>query len=496
MTIMELQLKQSPEPWKPHLFQKTSVKFLLQHGAAGLFLDPGLGKTSIVLAALKLLFKEKTEDKVLIVAPLRVCMATWPGEVEKWIDFRHLRVVVLHGPNKDELLAQEADIYLINPEGLDWLLQTVKTKNPRTNKTTVTCDVRAFKKHGFGTLVIDELTKFKNHSSDRFKAMKLVLPTFRRRWGLTGSPAANGLEQLFGQMYMLDEGRSLGQYITHYRRKYFVPHPNGFDWVLQAGAEDDIYERISPLVLRLGIDLIDMPTLIPNPIYVDLPPKARKAYDAIEDDLFAAIDGGQVVAKNTGVALGKCRQVAGGAIFLTPEVVALIKTPPKNREVAHIHDEKVEALQDLVEELQGTPLLVAYEFHHERDRLKKAFPKAVFVADYKPAQFKSLEAKWNRGEIDLMFSNAGPLAHGLNLQQRGNHICWFTPIWDFEVYDQFIRRVWRQGNKAQKVFVHTIIARGTVDEMVVAALRHKDKTQSAMFEALQKMAKSRKKRAR
>ena len=250
-TMPEELLWQSPVRWDPHTFQKQGVRFLLTHAAGGLLLDPGLGKTTIVLAALKLLFKAGTISKVLVIAPLRVCFSTWPGEIEKWADFNHLRYVVLHGPNKDELLEQEADIYIINPEGLDWLLQTQKTKG-RTNKTAVNIDLRRFKNMGFDVLVIDELTKFKNHSSDRFKAMKLILGTFGRRWGLTGSPASNGLEPLFGQMMMLDQGRSLGAYITHYRRDFFVPDPNGFAYNLMDGAEDRIYERINPVVLRIG----------------------------------------------------------------------------------------------------------------------------------------------------------------------------------------------------------------------------------------------------
>lgn len=449
------------------------------------------------MAALKLLFKAKQEDKVLIIAPLRVCLSTWPGEVDKWLDFNGFRVVVLHGPKKDDLLEEEADIYMINPEGLDWLLQTQKTKNPRTQKKSVSLDVRRFKKLGFGTLVIDELTKFKNQNSDRFKAMKLVLGTFRRRWGLTGSPAAKSMEALFGQMYMLDEGRTLGKYITHYRRDYFVPHPNGFSYVLQTGAEERIYERLDPLVLRIGEEELDgVPELVPNRIYIDLPEKAMAIYEALENDLIASIEDGTVVAKNTGVSLGKCRQLAGGSVFKTPDVEALVKIPPKTREVFHVHDEKIEALKDLVDELQGEPLLVAYEFHHELDRLREAFPNGTFVADYKPSEFRALEEQWNSGAIDLLFSHPVPLAHGLNLQKRGKHVCWFTLTWDFEVFDQFIRRIKRQGNTAKRVFCHMIIAKGTVDEIVLAKLNRKDKTQTSMFEALKELAKARKRTSR
>lgn len=481
-----------PQPWKPYAYHKKAVKFLLTHGAAGLFLDPGLGKTSIVLAALKLLLKAKVARKILVIAPLLVAHSTWPGEIEKWADFNNIRAIILHGPDKDELLKQEADVYLINPEGLDWLLKTTKTKSAKSGKTTVTVNVRDFKKLEFDTLVIDELTKFKNQNADRFKAMKHVLGTFRRRWGLTGSPAANGLEQLFGQMYMLDEGRSLGEYITHFRRKYFVPSWDGFGYTLQEGAEELIYERISPLVLRMSADdYLDMPQQIVNDIRLDLDDKALAAYLKLEADLLLQMDEGVVVAKNAGVAMGKCRQVASGAVFLTPEVDTLLKPRKSDRKWIEVHDTKIEALKDLVEELQGAPLLVAYEFNHDYDRLRKAFPDAVFVSDHKPSKFKELEDRWNRGEIAVMFGQASGLSHGLNLQEAGNHVAWFTTTWDFEVYDQFNRRVLRQGNKNKKVFIHRFIMTGTVEELVVNTLSGKNKGQKALFDGLKKLSKLR-----
>lgn len=469
------------------------MKFLLEHAASALFLDPGLGKTSITLAAIKMLKKKKVLDKVLLVAPLRVCVSVWPKEVEKWADFEGLRVVVLHGPDKDTLLKQDADIYVINPEGLDWLLQVEKTKVVgRDGKTRVkvNVDIRRWKAFGFDTLIIDELSKFKHTNTGRFKALKLILGTFRRRWGLTGSPAPNGLLDLFGQCFVLDQGRTLGAYVTQYRLKYFVPDFSGFGWVIREGAEDEIYERLSPLALRMAAeDYIEMPELIENNIYVELPAKVMEIYNRLEEDMLAKIEDKVVVASNAAAVSIKCRQVVSGGIYLDPEVVALVKLPKSSREWANLHTEKVDALADLVDELQGSPLLVAYDFSHDLDRLRAKFPNAVYACDYNMKQFPDVEDKWNRGEIPLLFGHPQSVGHGLNLQKAGNHVAWHSMTWDFELYDQFIRRVRRQGNTNEKVFVHHILAKGTIDEVMLRALKSKDKGQKALFNGLKKLRK-------
>ena len=314
--------------WKPHNYQKKAVKFLLEHAAAALFLDPGLGKTSVTLAAIKVLKAKGLLSKVLLIAPLRVCHSVWPNEITKWKDFGELKVVVLHGKDKEQLLEEEADIYVINPEGLDWLLQVQKTKT-KAGKTRVSVDLRRWKKLGFDTLVIDELSKFKHVQTNRFKAMKLVIHTFARRWGLTGSPAANGLLDLFGQCYILDEGRTLGKYITHYRQTYFDQGYDGFSWTIKEGSDKQIYDRLKPLALRMGDDLLDMPKLVENNIKIELPPKVLKIYEHLEDDLVAQLDEGKVTAKTAATASMKCRQVANGGIYLDPEVVPLLKPTMK-----------------------------------------------------------------------------------------------------------------------------------------------------------------------
>lgn len=481
-----------PERWVPEAYMKRAVRFLLEHACAALLLDPGLRKTSITLAALKLLLKRDQISKVLIIAPLRVCHSTWPGEIAKWLDFNHLTYTVLHGPRKEENLRKDVNIYLINPDGLPWLLGVTKRYTPK-GKVRVDVDFKRWKSLGFDTLVIDELTKFKHPSSQRFMALKEVHQTFGRRWGLTGSPAANGLEDLFGQCYILDQGRSLGPYITHYRRQYFDLNPDGLTYRVKVGAEDQIYERVSPLALRMSAnDYLDLPPLLTNPIEFDLPDDARKVYDALEDDLVAQILDKRVVASNAAVASGKCRQVAGGAVYTTPDVLELVKAAKaQKREWVHVHDEKLDALEDLIEELQGQSLLVGYEFGHELERLRARFPHATFAKDVPAAKFKDLERRWNSGKIGLLIGQTSSIHLGLNLQGGGAHLCFFTTPWDYEVYDQLIRRLLRSGSTFNRITAHHLIAKGTVDKTVMYSLHRKEKGQRAFFEALVELAKRR-----
>lgn len=487
--MSQMRLKPSSTPWQPHGYQKKAVKFLLEHAAGALFLDPGLGKTSITLAAVKLLKQKKLLDKVLLVAPLRVCHSVWPKETQKWKDFQGLRVVVLHGKNKDDLLKEEADVYVINPEGLEWLLDVTKTKTP-TGKTRVGVDLRRFKRLGFDTLVLDELSKFKHTNTVRYKAMKLVLGTFARRWGLTGSPASNGLMDLFGQCYMLDQGRSLGPYVTAYRNEYFDLGRDGFSWSLKDGAEQRIYERIKPLALRMSAeDYLDMPVLIENNIKVELPEKVRALYDQLEEDLIARLDDGVVTAATAAAASMKCRQVASGAIYVDPEVLALAKLPKSQREWVELHDLKLDALEELIEELQGSPILVAYDFNHTLERVKARFGKDVpyIGSGVSPKRALELEAAWNAGRLPYLFGHPASMGHGLNLQEAGQHVAWLDMTWDYELYDQLIRRVRRQGNKHKRIFCHHIMADDTVDEAMLGSLKAKRNGQNALFDALKTM---------
>lgn len=471
-----------------HDYQKGAVEFLLTHGAAALLFDPGMGKTAIVLQALAALKKAKTNGLTLVIAPLKVCQLVWPYEPGEWDDLAHMRVGLLHGPQKQKVLdnRNDYDILVINPEGLEWLLFGSPAESRARNGRV---DMKRWKRLGFDTLVIDELTKFKSTRGVRFKMMKQVLPTFIRRWGLTGTPAPNGLLDLFGQIYVLDLGNALGRYITHYKFKYFISvDPNGWKWVLKPGAEQEIYNAIAPLALRADAeDHLELPEIMPVRRFVELPPKVRKIYDSLEDYLIAAVEGKDVVAGNSAAASTKCRQIANGAVYIDDDLAARIEG--KKRGVAELHDLKVKDLQDLIEELGGQPVLVAYEFNHDLARLRKAFPDAVFMADAKnEKQAKAVEDAWNAGEISILFGHPASMGHGLNFQKgSAQHVVWFSMFWDLELYDQFIRRIRRQGNKALRVFIHHIMAKDTVDDVVYYVQRSKTKTQNALLNALKEL---------
>jgi len=416
----------------------------------------------------------------------------WPKEIEKWTEFNDLKVVVLHGKHKEKALQEDADIYVINPEGLDWLLKVQKEKTT-SGKTKVALDLRRWKQLGFDTLIVDELSKFKNTNTNRFKAIKLILHTFGRRWGLTGSPASNGLLDLFGQCFVIDQGRTLGPYITHYRMKYFNPTYDGFGWEIREGAEEEIYERLAPLALRMAADdYLEMPTLIENNIRVDLPDDIRDLYDQLEEDLIAKVGDGVIVAATAAAASIKCRQVASGGIYLDPEVEALVKVPKTKREWINLHTEKVDALADLIDELQGSPLLVAYDFAHDLDRLQEKLGKEVpyIGGGVSATRSAELEKLWNAGKLPVLLGHPQAMAHGLNLQEMGHHVAWHSMTWDYELYDQFIRRVLRQGNKSKKVFVHHIMANDTIDDAMLGSLKAKKRGQNALFDALKRLRKN------
>lgn len=486
-----------PQKWEPKKYQLKGVKWLLEHACAGLLLKPGFRKTSITLAAISYLKKKRMFPKVLIVAPKRVCYAVWPGEIEKWKDFNHLTIEILHGKGREEALKREADIYVTTPEGLQWLLspQVLKNEN-HPNRRTVTVDVRAFKKLGFNILVVDELSKFKHYNTLRFKTLRLILHTFGRRWGLTGSPRSNGLEDLFGQTYILDMGNALGSYITHFRRTYFEqvgPH----DMVPKPGAEDLIYKRLSNLMMHVPESEIDLPQMVPNDIIFDLDDRARRIYDEMEELMIAEIDSKLVRASSAGTRSVKCRQICSGGIYLDPEVVTTLGVELKfrKREWINIHDEKTDALEDLISEQQHHPLLVAYDFKHDVDRLRKRFPKAVFLCDVKDADYRRVENRWNAGDIPVMFGHPKSIGHGLNLQDSEADVCWHTPTFNQEEYEQFNRRVIRSGNRRKHTMVHRIVARDTVEDLVMLpSLAAKEGGQQAFFTALLNLAKKRRSR--
>lgn len=485
------------EPWVPAPYQKKAVKFLLEHACAGLWLDPGLRKTSIVLGAVKILKKEGLLCRVLVIAPLRVCYSVWPAEVKKWADFSHLRVEILHGPGKEKALERDADIYVINPEGLDWLFGVSKARVEGRKRRVITYDLSRFEQLNADTLVIDEASKFKSSSSERFQVIKPILPKFDRRWGLTGSPCSNGLLDLFGVMYVVDLGRALGQFITHYRAAYFMPSGyGGFTWVPQHGAEERIYDRLKPSVFRLEAgDYVKLPELVENVIKVNIPATARKIYDELENDFLSDIDGELVTAANAGVAGMKCRQVANGGLYLARIVDSDGVAASGPREWKDLHDEKIYAVRELVDELNGAPVIVVYDFGHDLARLLKEFGANTPVIGGGVSAKKSdaLIKAWNRGEVPVLLGHPAAMGHGLNAQEgNAQHIIFHSLTWDLELYDQLVRRLVRSGNKSSHVFIHHIVAQDTVDEAVMLALRKKRRTQGAVLDALREYSKDRK----
>jgi SNF2 family DNA or RNA helicase len=482
----------SHKPFKPRRYQVEAIKFLLARANAGLFLDPGLGKTSITLKALSVLKQRRMlEGSVLVVAPLRACYTVWPREIQKWTDFTGLTYEILHGPDKEAALRRKADLYIINPEGLEWLFQVEWDRSRKYAVAHVPPDRLKFLASFLMNLVVDELSKFKAHDTNRHRLMRAVMHIFGRRWGLTGSPAANGLMGLWGQAFLLDGGNALGSYITHYRSRYFIPDRSGYNWNLGPGNEELIYERLNPLVLRMGEELLDMPDLVVNDILVEMPAEHREVYHQLEKDMIIALEEDIISAPTVAAAMNKCRQFASGGVYVDAPRLADGRVQPKaKRKTRNVHDLKTEALKDLVEELQGQPLLVAYDFEQDLERLREAFPKAVFADDLTMAQFSAVEESWNRGEISLLFGHPQSIGHGLNLQGSGHHVAWYTLTWDYELYDQFIRRVYRQGQKHSHVYVHRILMEGTIDEVVAGALAFKQGTQQALFEGLKKLRRS------
>lgn len=485
--------KQSSNAWTPRVQQKLGMKFLIEHAAAIVAADPGVGKTTITYGAFKVLRKKGVAKKMLVIAPLKPAYLVWPPEAEKWEDFREYRVEVLHEKNRTEEAIARADVCVINPEGVDWLLGARRTKNLK-GKVSATIDTKRLRSFGFDTLVIDELTRFKHTQSGRFKVLKGALPFFERRWGLTGSLVANGLMDLFGQCYCVDLGRAFGQFITHYRTSYFDRGFDGFTWTLREGAEERIYERLAPLVIRLSAE--GLPDIVEREIVFDLPPDVRKIYDQLEKAMIAKIEDRVVTAATAATASMKCRQVAAGGIYLDPDIDDLLGTFKKKaqREWVNLHSTKAELVESLVEELQGSPLLVAYDFQHDLDRLRQVFTDhelPYIGGGVSPKRFKELEAQWNRGELKYLFGHPQSIAHGLNLQQAGHHVCWHSLTWDFELYDQFIRRLRRSGSNAKRIFVHHLIARNTVDEQMLEASRSKGKGQQALYDALVALTKKR-----
>jgi SNF2 family DNA or RNA helicase len=484
----------TPEIWRPHIYQKRAIKWLVGHIEAALFLDPGLGKTSITLAAFLERRKRDSAHRMLVVAPKRVCSEVWShkGELGKWAQFNGLKVGFLHedGGGKEATLNRTdvPDIFVINHDGLKWLCSQRKDK--ATGRTFL-APIHTLLSKGFDAVALDELSKFKNTKSKRFKLIEKFLRLFKVRWGLTGSPAANGLIDLFGQIKAIDGGVALGKYITNYRTSYFYnPDRMGWKWVIQPGADVKIHRAIAPLVLSMKAeDYLDLPELVERDVWVSLPESVRGNYTRMEKEFLAEVRTDTITAANAAAASQKLRQFASGGAYTIPiddDGIA------GERKVVHLHEEKTEALHEIVEELQGQPLIVPYEFDHDLERILRSFNKEIPVINghTKSKDLSRILEEWNAGKIEVLAAHPKAVSHGLNMQGCNcAHIAWYTLTWNYEEYDQLIRRALRQGNKADRVIVYRILARKTVEEVVASVIRTKGRTQLALFRALQEYAK-------
>lgn len=419
-----------------------------------------MSKTAITLTAIEhLMFHDFEVQKVLIVAPLRVAKNTWPAEMQKWDHLKGIRYSVVIGTAAERMAAlrADADVYLINRENLSWLIE----------KSGMPFD--------FDMVVIDELSSFKNWQSKRFKAMMMVRPRVKRIVGLTGTPTSNGLMDLFAEFKVLDMGVRLGRMIGQYRNAYFRPDringPIVYSYKPLPGAEDQIYQRISDITISMKTrDNLPMPELITTNYEVEMSPDEWEKYDDMRKELVLSLPDGEVTAANAAVLTGKLLQMSNGAIY------------SDSGEVIQIHDRKLDALEDIIESMNGKPLLVGYWFKHDLKRIEERLTE-------RGIPFSRLDSeesirKWNRGEIAVGLGHPGSMGHGLNLQAGGNTLCWFCPIWSLELYQQMNARLYRQGQTASTVVIQHIVTKGTLDSRVLSALKQKDRTQEALIEAV------------
>lgn len=440
----------------PHEYQSKAIKHVLSTQHGGLFLDPGLGKTVITLSAIKVLKDKQLIKRVLVVAPLRVAKFTWGDEIEKWSHLEGLSHTVVHGAEKEKQRSLATDIHIINPEGMLWLLPLLAKE----------------KQFPYDMLVIDESTKFKSSSSRRFKLLKPLLGKFSRRVILTGTPATNGMMDLFAQCYVMDQGMSLGKFITQFRLEFFEQKPfDPYNWYLKAGAEQDIYKRIQHKVIRMDAsDYLDIPELVEQDIWVELPDTAKRQYKEMENTLQLLLQSGQVTAANAAAATGKTRQICSGFLY------------DDQHDATWLHEAKFEALDDLLEQLAGQPVLLLYNFKATEAKLRERYKCPVFGGTANEAQ-RSVLSAWNAGEIPLLAGHPASMGHGLNMQQGGCHVVWFDPTYDLELYIQANARLHRQGQKST-VFVHRLLTRGTLEKAICAKLEKKDKAQNDLLSAL------------
>ncbi len=437
-----------------HEYQEYSINFIVEHPVAAVLLDCGLGKTVTSLTAINdLMFDYFDIHRVLVICPLRVGNV-WANEMQHWEHLHLLQYSVAVGSESERLsaLKAQADIYIINRENVQWLIE----------KSGIPFD--------FDMVVVDELSSFKNYQSKRFKALMKARPKVKRMVGLTGTPSSNGLMDLFAEFKLLDMGARLGRFIGQYRTSYFFPDKrNGqiiYSYKPLPNAEQQIYDKISDITISMkSTDHLKMPELISTQLEVELSESEKKKYEELKKDLILQLPDGEITAANAASLTGKLSQMANGAVYSDDE------------SVLEIHQRKLDALEDIIESANGKPVLVAYWFRHDLERIRKRFD----VREIKTA--KDI-ADWNNSSIPVAVIHPASAGHGLNLQQGGSALVWFGITWSLELYQQTNARLWRQGQSAETVVITHIITKGTIDERIIKALKTKDTSQSALIDAV------------
>ncbi len=437
-----------------HNYQKYAKDFILAHKVSALFLDCGLGKTITTLTAINELMYDSFEiSKVLIIAPLRVAQSTWKDEIEKWDHLNLLRYSVAVGDEKERLkaLKQKSDIYIINRENVDWLV----------TKSGIDFN--------FDMLIIDELSSFKSHTSKRFKSLLKIRPYFEKVVGLTGTPSSNGLMDLWAEFRVLDLGERLGRYITHYRNEYFLPDKrNGaviFSYKPQINAEERIYRRLADMTISMkSTEYLKMPELILNELEINLDEKDQMKYKRFKKEMVMTIQEKEIDAINAASLSNKLIQLANGSIY------------DEDKKFYEVHNKKLDKLEEIIESANGKPVLVAYWFKADKERIEKRFK----VREIKTADDIK---QWNMGMINLALIHPASAGHGLNLQSGGSTLVWFSLTWSLELYQQTNARLYRQGQK-DTVVIHHLITKNTIDEDIMKSLKRKDKTQEALMRAV------------
>lgn len=440
--------------YKPHEYQRYATNFILEKKESAILLSMGLGKSVITLTAIdELMLNQFDVCKTLVIAPLRVARDSWPMEIEKWSHLNYLSYAVVMGTEKErqQALQQKAHIYLINRENVDWLI----------NKSKYQFD--------FDMVVIDELSSFKSYGSKRVKSLLKVRPLIKRIVGLTGTPSSNGLMDLWSQFRILDNGKRLGRFITHYRNTYFMPDKrNGviiYSYKPQQDAEQRIYQAISDMTISMqASEYLQLPECVMNEVVVRMDAKHRQIYDTLKQEMITTIKDVEIDVLNAASLSNKLLQLANGAVY------------DEIKQTHIIHDKKLDALEDLIEGANGKPVMIAYWFNSDRERIQKRF-------DVKEIKTGQDIKDWNDGKIPVALIHPASAGHGLNLQQGGSTLIWYSLTWSLELYQQTNARLHRQGQQ-ETVVIHHILTANTIDEDVMKALKRKDKIQTALMNAV------------